>query len=397
MFVDGFDKSWFSTPFMKHRFLITEEKQLAKIRKSTVKSVFIDTKKGLDVDDVMEKTIVANTGEDNQKGEDIEPSKGTTEFETYVKEKEKYMQIDSNSLLEGSFIDFSIFIKNGIAIYEQMKYNGIEIEIAESLKSVSGELLIKKTDIVKYKKYLSSILSNIPKHLSQQKVKSTIIKENAKLTISQLLDNPDHSERMQECKTAVEDIIGDIVSNNGVLTHLLTINKHDYYTYTHSVNACIYAIGVAMDLGVKKDDELFAIGIGTLLHDIGKSTIPSEILNKPVNRLSDFELNILKQHVKEGYKIIKMFRWIPEGSYYPLLQHHEKLSGKGYPDGIKENDIHLYGKIASIVNLYDTLTTSRPGFKAITPFEALSVVRSLKDDYDMDIFRNFITLLGKSN
>ncbi|MCI4626805.1 MAG: DUF3391 domain-containing protein [Candidatus Magnetoovum sp. WYHC-5] len=402
MFVDGFEKSWISTPFIKHHFIIKEHKQINKIENAGIQYVYIDTDKGLDIGVESNRSLnLESKGsfayEERQSVLETLAINKVTVFEGYVKEKDNYLQIDQNSLIEGSFIDFSIYLKNDMQINEYIKYENLEIEITEALKHVKGEILIRKEDMVKYKKYLGNILYHIPPHLSYQQIKSAIIKENAKIAVSELLENPEKNERVEECKTAVEEIIADIINNKGVLTHLLTINKYDYYTYTHSVNTCIYSIGLAMDIGIRDVRDLFTIGIGTLLHDIGKSTIPSEILNKPVDRLSEFEVNILKQHVKEGFKLIKMFKGIPEESYYPLLQHHEKLSGTGYPFGIREGQIHIYGKITALVNLYDTFTTSRPGFKAVTPFEALSVIRTLKEDYDMDIFKHFITLLGKSN
>ncbi|MBF0488490.1 MAG: HD domain-containing protein, partial [Nitrospirae bacterium] len=142
--------------------------------------------------------------------------------------------------------------------------------------------------------------------------------------------------------------------------------------------------------------ELFAIGMGSLLHDIGMSTIPPEVLHKPLQRLTDFEVGLLRGHVYEGLDIVKLYKGITPETLLPLLEHHENLMGTGYPVGLKGDKLHLSGKIISVTNTYDQLTTSRPGFNAISPFEALTYLRDHKDLYDADILKEFITVLGKS-
>ncbi|KJR41356.1 metal dependent phosphohydrolase [Candidatus Magnetoovum chiemensis] len=212
--------------------------------------------------------------------------------------------------------------------------------------------------------------------------------------MKELLDKPEDEEKLKECSALVVDIIDTITNNKGMINNLLSVNKQDYYTYTHSVNTCIYSVGTALTMGITKKEDLLVIGLGNILHDIGKSTIPAEIINKPTEKMTLLEISIYQQHVYEGVNLIKLYKRIPDGVMYPILEHHEKLSGKGYPNGLRGSQIHQCGKIASIVNLYDTLTTSRPYFKSMSPFEALSLMRNLKDDYDMDIFKSFIIMLG---
>jgi putative nucleotidyltransferase with HDIG domain len=271
-----------------------------------------------------------------------------------------------------------------------------DVLVTEGALSTSGEILINRDGMDKYKSYLKGSVKQLASAMSAQQAKNLVVKETTKMLMKELMDNPRSGEKIKESEKAVEDIIDSIVNSKGIVSNLITINKHDYYTYTHCVNVSVFSVGTAMALGIKGEAELFAIGVGGLLHDIGKSTIPPEILNKHPERLNTFESSILREHVMEGVNLVKLFKGIPADALYLLKEHHEKLSGSGYPAGIKGDKMHLSGKIAAIVNLYDTLTTSRPNYRAMTPFETLSLMRSLVDDYDQDIFKEFVNLLGKS-
>ncbi|MBF0345656.1 MAG: DUF3391 domain-containing protein [Nitrospirae bacterium] len=408
MFIDGMDASWFKTPFLKHRFIIKTQDQLDKIRESGVDAVFIDTKKGLDVvddptDSDLKPQIEPSTlpiSSPVERGSVAVEEKQTTKqeerFNEYVKIKEGLLSIDSTSLLSGSMIDFSLYVKNGITIKPLVEYKGNDILLTGKMLSSSHELLIEKKDSPKFKSYLKEVIRGGAGGLSTQQAKNITVKENAKIIVQELLSNPSRSEKVQECKVAVEDIMATIMDSKGFITNLLTINKNDYYTYTHSVNSSVFSVATAISIGLFSEGDLFGLGLGSLLHDIGKTTIPPEILNKPEDRLTDFESKLLKEHVIEGVNILNLYKCIPEGTIYPILEHHEKLSGTGYPNGLTGDKMHLTGKILSITNFYDRLTTSHAYFKGLSPFEALSYIRNSSQEYDLDIFKEFIKILGKS-
>ncbi|MCX8070124.1 MAG: HD domain-containing protein [Thermodesulfovibrionales bacterium] len=127
---------------------------------------------------------------------------------------------------------------------------------------------------------------------------------------------------------------------------------------------------------------------------MGKSTIPHEVLNKQ-GKLNDTEFRIIMNHVIEGYKILKDRKDIDNDTIIPLLQHHEKLSGKGYPNKLPDKEIKLFGRITSIADCYDALTTQRPYKPAFTPFYALSIIAKETGNYDPELLKIFIRMLGK--
>jgi putative nucleotidyltransferase with HDIG domain len=174
---------------------------------------------------------------------------------------------------------------------------------------------------------------------------------------------------------------------------LLSMQGYDYYTYTHSVNVAALSISLGILIGLKRD-VMEKLGMGAMLHDIGKSRISHEILGKQ-GKLSDVEYNMIKNHVIEGEKIMLNHADFSAESLTAVSQHHEKLSGKGYPYGLAGNKISLFGRISAIADCYDALTTRRPYKAAYTPFYALMMISKDTGDYDPELLATFIKMLGK--
>ncbi len=150
-------------------------------------------------------------------------------------------------------------------------------------------------------------------------------------------------------------------------------------------------LGVAVNL---PRPQIELLGMGAMLHDVGKSAIPGDILNKQ-GKLDDMEYMIIKTHVTEGEKILRSNPDVPPQAMPAALQHHEKLSGRGYPAGLKGTEINLFGRIVAIADCYDALTTKRPYKAPMTPFYALSIIAKETGDYDQELLKVFIKMLGK--
>src|SRR5208283_4690300 len=172
---------------------------------------------------------------------------------------------------------------------------------------------------------------------------------------------------------------------------LLSMKGYDYYTYTHSVNVAALAISLGLSIGLDRDDSE-KLGMGTMLHDIGKSAISHEILCKQ-GRLSDVEYALIKSHVFEGENIMRKHKGFPDESFNAVLHHHEKLTGKGYPGGLSGKEISLFGRISAIADCYDALTTRRPYKVAYKPFPALKIIAKDTGDYDGELLRTFVKMI----
>lgn len=326
----------------------------------------------------------------------ILPSIDSPEFKEYLSLKEQHYQIDKNLLISGTEINFSLFTLDRFSlepIIETDKDSFVKID--ENLVNAKGDIVIRSSDIPLYYDYLRYISEsyNIPEDIDTPKIKVLILKENSKLLVKDLLDNPRSGEKIKEVRPLVSNTIDCLLENKDAIYDLLSLENYDYYTYTHSVNVSVLSIGLGIRINLERKD-IENLGIGTMLHDIGKSAIPHEILNKQ-GKLTDHEYECMKKHVIEGINILKTHKDIPEESLNAVLHHHERLSGNGYPYRLRGDAIGLFGRISAITDSYDALTTQRPYKPAYTPFYALSLIVKQKDFYDCGLLEAFIKMLGK--
>ncbi|WP_068773477.1 HD-GYP domain-containing protein [Paenibacillus sp. FJAT-26967] len=192
----------------------------------------------------------------------------------------------------------------------------------------------------------------------------------------------------------MDSLIEDLSRHGDAMIMLSDIQIKDNYLYQHSLNVCMYATMLGMSHGYGKD-ELMTLGLGALLHDIGKTQIPDEILCKPT-QLSDSEFTEMQNHTVYGYRILKEEPNIPLLSAHCAFQHHERMNGSGYPRGIKGDEIHPYAKWIAMVDSYDALTTHRVYRPALLPHEALEVImggaNTLYDPDMVNLFRDKVAI-----
>ncbi len=167
----------------------------------------------------------------------------------------------------------------------------------------------------------------------------------------------------------VNKIVSDILSLDDIIINLMDIKSCDNYTFLHSVNVCVLSIATGVELKLSYD-ELKELGIGALLHDIGKVLIPPEILQKN-SALTDEEYEVIKQHSIFGYNILKTMPHISEKSAMVALCHHERFDGKGYSKGLRQNEIHIYSRIVAVADIFDALTSDRIYRKKISTVQAI--------------------------
>lgn len=325
----------------------------------------------------------------------IESDDDTMLFREYAFDKELYYQVDRNLLLPGEHIYFSLYLlrKFSFIILAEASEK-VPVEISENVLSADGDLLIKKTDIPFYTNYLESMAGKASDgNNGKASVKYRVMRENSKLLVKDLLDDPRSGEKIKGLYDTVNTMVDTILGSKDTIFDLLDLSSNDYYTYTHSVNVAVMSIGLSSVVGLERE-ETEKLGIGAMLHDIGKSNVPHEILNKQ-GSLNSTEYEIIKTHVVEGEKILLLHPNFPKSSLPAVTQHHEKLTGRGYPAGLTGGAIKLFGRITAITDCYDALTTNRPYKTAYTPYYALLILVKEKKDYDCHILKEFVEMLGK--
>ena len=314
-------------------------------------------------------------------------------FKEYSFHKEEHYLIDKTILTPEKEIFFNIYRMDKlkvVPVIEATKNRPSKID--KELLSFAGDFVIKKSDIPLYQDYLLS-LAGLSDPSEEGKVKTIMVRENSKLIMKDLLDDPRSGEKIKESKVMVNGMVDCILQNRDAIYNMLSLRNYDYYTYTHSVNVAVLSVGLGVAIDLKRDD-VEKLGTGALLHDIGKSVISREILNKQ-GKLDSREYILMRNHVTEGEKILRSHKEVSEKSFDAVLQHHEKLTGKGYPKKLYAGEIKLFGRITAIADCYDALTTQRPYKTAFTPFKALSIIAEETGDYDPELLKIFIRMLGK--
>jgi putative nucleotidyltransferase with HDIG domain len=315
-------------------------------------------------------------------------------FNEYALYKEQYYHIDRTVLIKGTAVNFDIFLLSGQKL--QLHYEASESsprEIDTPLVE-EGDVLINKTALPLYEEYLKSLSkAEVSSGAEKQRIKAVLVKEHSKIVIKDIFENPLSREKIKLVIDVVGDTINCIFADKDAIYDILTLKKHDYNTYIHSVNVAALSIGLASAIGLDRD-KIEKLGIGAILHDIGKITLPVALLNKE-GKLNNTEYQCYKSHVLEGVKTLKKFDEISQEALTAVLQHHEKLSGKGYPLGLAGDDIKLFGRITGIADCYDALTTPMPNRYSLDAFRALSVIAKEKEDYDRKLLKEFVAMLGK--
>jgi HD-GYP domain-containing protein (c-di-GMP phosphodiesterase class II) len=204
---------------------------------------------------------------------------------------------------------------------------------------------------------------------------------------------------IQKGKTIIRVVVSHMLKEENSAHNLKEVAERDYYTYTHCVNVGMLGLILGKEVltGMKglSSHTMYELGVGCFLHDLGKREIPESLFDKK-GKLSVEELREMRRHPALGYELLHEARQLSRESKYIILQHHERDDGKGYPMGLKGDQIHYLARLCSIVDVYEALTSERPYKKALPPFEALKVMKEeMVTSSNRDIFNAFVSLLAR--
>ncbi len=217
---------------------------------------------------------------------------------------------------------------------------------------------------------------------------SESVKKRVSEGVQYLYNNVDSPEFTDTSTQITSDLMKALDDNSALAVDISTLKTSDEYTFKHSVDVATMSMIIAKKQGMPRQD-IYNIGIAGLLHDMGKSKIPTQILNKP-GRLDDNEFAIMKKHSEFGYTILKDKPEFQGAISLAVLQHHEKMNGRGYPFGVTSNKIHPYAKILSVCDVYDALVTERPYKKPFTQRNAVELIMSMTEELDINAMRTFL-------
>ena len=205
------------------------------------------------------------------------------------------------------------------------------------------------------------------------------------------------SPNIKKIKRVVQGIVDQILNEETSLVGLTTIRDYDEYTFTHSVNVCIFSVALGRRLGLSKL-QLYDLGLSALFHDIGKSRIPVEVLNKP-DGLSEAEWQLVQSHPWLGVLALFQVRGqqdLPYRSMVVAYEHHMKTDLTGYPRPVRERQMGIFSRIVAVADGFDA-ATSRRAYQT-EPMSPAEVLQGMRDNprrgMDPVIVKAFINLTG---
>ena len=274
---------------------------------------------------------------------------------------------------------------------------GTEV-LAKSILNNEGKILLKEG--VTLRKELLTSLKNYgifiiyvkddnlediseDKHLSELK---QVTLTNMPNIFSDLVNN-NEAEAIKSLGI-VNELLDYIVEKENVNTNLYEVKSYDDYTYIHCVDTSIMSSFLGLNLGIK-GKELRELGMAAILHDIGKTKVPNNLINKK-GPLTEEEFMVVKKHTIFGAEILKKSSLFSKEVIDSVCQHHERVDGKGYPYGLKDKEINYFAKIISICDVYTALSSNRSYRKRFNPNEAYEQILSgAYSSFDYSIVKVF--------
>lgn len=193
--------------------------------------------------------------------------------------------------------------------------------------------------------------------------------------------------------STVGRMVDSLFRNPDALTSLSRLKSFDDYTFSHCVNVSILSLAIGKHMGLKKK-EIKDLGIGAILHDIGKMLVPESILKKPA-KLTEDEFSVMRTHASLGDDLLSQNSEISREARQVALHHHERFDGSGYPAGLAGEEIPIFARIGAVADIYDAMSSNRVYQKAVAPEEALRKLYIMRGTHlDPAIVERLIKCLG---
>ena len=312
MYINEFCGSWMDHPFWRSQFSLKSEKDLRRILESGMTELWIDTSKGLDVDE----------------------------------------SVHSVSLEE------------------------VERETNERLAKAASHPVSQQVPLEQeYKRAMNLCIG----------ARDAVMEMFTDARMGKALD-------FERAEDLVEGIAQSVRRHPDALISLARLKQANEYTYMHSVAVAALMTSLAREMGLN-DEQVRDAGLAGLLHDIGKMTVPQEVLDKP-GKLNDDEFASIRKHPEAGYQILRRAGKVSDAVLDVSLHHHEKVDGSGYPHHLQGDQISLLAKMGAVCDVYDAITSARAYKPGWDPAESIRKMAEWRGHFDWDVFQAFVKTVG---
>ena len=289
-------------------------------------------------------------------------------------------------VLEHGILEVYIDTEKGVDVADGVPLEEVQKETDKNMKQVAAGADAQPLSS-------ADLADSVP--LTEEMERAKAIRDEANLIVAEVMQNIRSGKKIKMEKVAlvVGDIVESVINNKHALMSLSRIKRKDEYTFMHSVSVGVLMVSFCKTVGLDRQT-MNQVGMGAILHDIGKMKVPQDILSNS-GTLTDKEFGQMKDHGAQGRKILEEADDVSETAITVVAQHHERWDGSGYPDGLNGEEISLYGRMAAIVDVYDAITSNRLYHKQIEPAEALKKIYEWKGRHFSDeITENYIKCIG---
>lgn len=247
-------------------------------------------------------------------------------------------------------------------------------------------------EYTKLKKCFYEIKTSLDKEL----VNARDIKEKVDVNLKKVMRDLQKGKALniELVQQGIEATVDCILRNPSAFALLLQLEKSDDYSYAHSLGTSVWCAQFGRHLGLERR-EIINLALGGMMLDIGKTKLPEGLLHKR-EALSEPETKMIHQHVDHSLRLLAATKVMPPDVLRMVATHHERADGSGYPDGLMNEAIPIYGRIAGIIDSYDAMTTNRPYTDRIfSPHEAISELYKYRGTYfQAELVEQFIQTVG---
>lgn len=272
--------------------------------------------------------------------------------------------------------DGVLLIKKGSMFREQYIPRFIDAGVQEIFVEENGSMTPETVMTIRRSLNIQDVIHDKTRTHAQNQIKKTMMKFKS-------VSGSD----VQKIGQIVEDMIEQLLDKKDFVFALSQLRSVDDYTYQHSVNVGVLSLIIGIDLGLEKE-ALRHLGMGAILHDIGKIMVPEDIIKKPA-KLTSEEFQEVKRHTEYGYDILIQTS-IPEEAAKIALHHHEKFDGTGYSRGLKNTKIPLFARIVAVADVYDAMSNDRVYQRKSPPDKVFREITHLGEKhFDTHIMETF--------
>jgi HD-GYP domain-containing protein (c-di-GMP phosphodiesterase class II) len=263
---------------------------------------------------------------------------------------------------------------------------------------ISSMLQDAAAEDVAFERFYERLVASHAKHIRVEPGKGIEVDQSVHVAKEVLTDmRLGRAVNLRRVKRAVQSIVDQVLNNETSIVGMTTLRDYDEYTFTHSVNVCIFSVVIGQKLGLSKL-QMYELGLGALFHDIGKQRIDAAVTNK-TGPLNEQEWRLMQQHPTEGLLALFSMRGLSEAPYRPMLQayeHHMKIDLTGYPKSRRPRDPTLFSRIVAVADGFDAATSKR-SYQS-QPWPPDEVMREMRENpnrgYDQLLVKAFINVTG---